>query len=148
MKRRENWIRGAIFIGALIIGLIFGAFIVRPPHTANSHLAPASTATTGVSVMLDYNNGTISTYSNLQIAENETLFQLMQHIAAQHNIPFAYKNYSGLGALITQIGADTNGTGGRYWQYLVNNTLSSVGASSYIPRTNDVIEWKFITTQQ
>ncbi|MCL4427211.1 hypothetical protein M1534_02545 [Patescibacteria group bacterium] len=61
MKRRENWIRGAIFIGALIIGLIFGAFIVRPPHTANSHIAPAPTATTGVSVMLDYDNGTIST---------------------------------------------------------------------------------------
>jgi hypothetical protein len=41
------------------------------------------------------------------------------------------------------MGEYTNGTDRKYWQYFVNGILAPVGADSYVPKEDDVIEWRF-----
>ena len=66
---------------------------------------------------------------------------------AKNKLSFEFKDYSYLGTLVTKIGSKTSGADNRYWQYWVNDKYSAVGASSYIVKSGDIIEWKFIKQQ-
>lgn len=125
-----------------------GGITVGSRIYANRGITSPTQQVGNASIMLDYGDGNVATYDNLRLSTNENLMQLMQQTAEDNNIVFDYKNYSGLGALITKIGGKTNGTENRYWQYWVNNKLSAVGASSYVVQPGDVIEWKFISSKQ
>jgi len=127
------------FVGGVTVGS--NIYINRGAVNQTVNVATAS-------VMLDYGDGDVATYGDLTVGGNENLMQLMQDVTGDNHITFLYKDYSGLGALITQIGGKKNGDGSRYWQYWVNNKMAAVGASSYIVQPGDVIEWKFAPSKQ
>jgi len=78
----------------------------------------------------------------------ENLFVLMRNKFEERGVSFAYETFTGLGELMTRIGDQKNGAEGKYWQFWINGTYSQVGASSYIPKAGDTIEWKFTNEQQ
>jgi len=100
-----------------------------------------------ISLMIDFEDGKVTTLNDIEINNNANLLEIMKNKLAAENIPFEYKEYAGLGALVTKIGDKSNGTGTSYWQYWVNNKMPPVGASSYQPRADDIIEWKFLPDQ-
>src|SRR3989338_9571174 len=138
---------------ALIIGfeggLYFGYKNLSPSKiTTNSQNELTTTQEKPkISIMVDFEDGTVKTLNDIEISENANLLDTMKNTFATANIPFEYKEYSGLGALVTKIGDKSNGSGTSYWQYWVNNKMPPVGASSYQPRADDIIEWKFLPDQ-
>jgi len=78
----------------------------------------------------------------------QDLFHTMKEKLAYDGIELYYDTYSGLGELVTQIGDEKNGAEGKYWQFWINGAYSQVGASSYVPKAGDIIEWKFTDEEQ
>ena len=94
-----------------------------------------------------YGDDTIEQNDELRITdyeEGETVWQIMQKALAEKGISLEYEEYDGgLGVLITKIGNKKNGDEGKYWQYFVNGEYANMGASNYIVKNGDIIEWKF-----
>ena len=133
---------------ALMIGFGAGFYfneIFPPAATPPIYLDKQTTQK--VSLMIDFEDGKVTTLNDIEINNNANLLEIMKNKLAAENIPFEYKEYAGLGALVTKIGDKSNGTGTSYWQYWVNNKRPLVGASSYQPRAGDIIEWKFLPDQ-
>lgn len=101
-----------------------------------------------VSMMIDTGVGKIETFTGIVPLEGETLFALTRRTAQGNNLPFAYKDYAGLGAMITQIGPVQDSSSGAYWQYWVNNVYAQVGAAAYEVQPGDVVVWKFTSSKQ
>ena len=80
--------------------------------------------------------------------KGENLFVLTKNKLSEEKVEFNYESYSGLGELITQIGDKKGGANGKYWQYWVNGNYAQIGASSYIVKSGDIIEWKFTDEKQ
>ena len=97
--------------------------------------------------MIDYGNGTLKTFER-SLSPNETMLQLLTDAAKESGIGLETKNYGSLGVLVVQIGQMKNGDGEKYWQYWVNNIAPPLGADKYIVQPGDVIEWKFIKSQE
>ncbi|OGL81123.1 hypothetical protein A2936_00795 [Candidatus Uhrbacteria bacterium RIFCSPLOWO2_01_FULL_47_25] len=138
---------------ALVIGfgggLYFGYKNLSPSKiTANPQRELVTTqGQPKISIMVDFEDGTVKTMNDIEVNNNANLLDTMKNAFATTNIPLEYKEYAGLGALVTKIGDKSNGTGTSYWQYWVNNKRPDVGASSYQPKNGDIIEWKFLPDQ-
>lgn len=100
-----------------------------------------------VSLMLDFGNGEIKTFTDLDFTENQNVFDLLKQVTEKNNIELLYKDYGGdLGVFIESIGGVKNNNDS-WWQYWVNNKYSEIGASNYIIQLGDVIEFKFVKGQ-
>ena len=78
---------------------------------------------------------------NLQITQGQTLYEVLQNEENQKLISFAGRQHTGLGFFVTDIGNLHSG-GGKDLLYYVNGIEASSGISVYVPKKNDVIEWK------
>lgn len=138
---------------ALIIGfgggLYFGDKNLSPSKITSDPQKELATVQekAKISIMIDFEDGKLTTLNDIEINKNANLLDTMKSALAADNIPLEYKEYAGLGALVTKIGDKSNGTGASYWQYWVNNKRPDVGASSYQPKNGDIIEWKFLPDQ-
>ncbi len=132
----------AFMLGA-VIGAAFGSVGQSPQRTPVGSGQIAGVA----SVMLDFGDGRVRTFHDVPVAAGETMFDFLKRFTVEQKIEFTYKEYSGLGSLVTQIGDQVGGTGEKYWQYWVNNRSPEIGASQYLVQAGDVIEWKFIKYQ-
>ncbi len=133
---------GIIFILGIIIGVSIGPRIA--PASSIAERTESGTA----SIMFDYGDGEIDTYQSIALVQDETLFTFTRRVAKENNIAFGYKEYTGLGAFITQIGQSSQEGEDASWQYWVNNTYGTVGVSTYEVQPNDVIVWKFTKGQR
>jgi hypothetical protein len=101
-----------------------------------------------VGLMIDAGLGEVRTFTDIVPLEDETLFSLTRRVAQEEDIPFAYKDYAGLGAFITQIGPMQESANGAFWQFWVNNVYAQVGADAYVVQPGDVVVWKFTASKQ
>ncbi|MBI2633979.1 MAG: DUF4430 domain-containing protein [Parcubacteria group bacterium] len=125
-----------------LVGIVFASGTL--PKIFVSKFSPSPTASQAVTLKIDYGDGTSATITDYLHKENETLFEFMKFIPKKDEKQFIeYKEYSGLGVLITRIGSKSNGEEDKYWQYLVNGEFAKVGADSYILGAGDIVEWKF-----
>lgn len=74
--------------------------------------------------------------ANYSVPAGTTVFELMRG-----KMPIAYKEYAGLGALITCINTRCQNST-HYWQYYVNGGLAPVGVSFYKIEQPIRIEWR------
>ena len=132
-----------VTLSSLFIGYLIGV---------KTSLSPAVTDVTqkngSASLMLDFGDGLIKTYRNINVTGSTTLFALTEELTKNNNLAFETKEYKGLGVLIEKIGEKKNGVGNRYWPYWVNNVSVQVGAGEYQVKAGAVIEWKFIPYAQ
>ena len=144
MKTTKLFLFAIVFFAG---GTLFGASFIRQNIPDSPLSSPAATAEKAVSVMIDYGGGTLTTFTDIQFGDGETLFELLAKKLSAESITFEYRDYKELGKLITRIGDKENGDGKQYWQYWVNNRHAEVGADAYALRPGDVIEWKFLKSQ-
>jgi hypothetical protein len=77
----------------------------------------------------------------LPIGKGETLSVLLSTAQKNGVLSLRGKTYPGLGFFVTDIGTLHQGAG-KFLVYYVNGVSASVGASTYIPKNGDHIEWK------
>lgn len=98
----------------------------------------------GVTLVLDFGGGKISTYSGIKMAE-QTALGVLKKVTSDKKLELEIKEYS-FGNLITQIGDKAN-TKEKAWVYFVNGKSGEVAADKMEVKDGDVIEWKYITPQ-
>ena len=84
--------------------------------------------------------------SNFALAfnEGETALDFMKRAKSQGLVSFDYEEYSGFGAMITEINGTENGKDNKYWMLYVNGKLSDKGCSSEkLSKSTEKVEWKF-----
>ncbi len=77
------------------------------------------------------------------IKEGTNLLELMEILVEKNksDFSFKYKKYPGVGIFINEINGQSDGPG-NYWLYYINGVESSVGASDYQLKPEDMIEWR------
>lgn len=90
----------------------------------------------------DFGSGEKREFKDVALSEGQNLFDVMRAELKKENVIFLYAESKSMGVFISQIGDKKNGAGS-YWQFWVNGKYSQVGASSYIPKPNDLVEWRF-----
>lgn len=70
-----------------------------------------------------------------------SLFMILSAEKERGAITFAGKEYPALGFFVTELGTLREGNG-KHLMYTINGTEASVGVSSYVPTTGDVVVWE------
>lgn len=127
--------------GLIVLGFASALFFAGNDQADVAYDSPAAdSAVATARLTIDFGGGGIKNFEIKPRGEN--LFVLTKNKLSEEGIDVAYKTYKGLGDLIIKISNKKSG-GGKYWQYWVNGDYAQVGASSYVPKSGDVIEWKF-----
>jgi len=123
-------------------------FLPASPAPANSSPA-VNEGKIKVNLMLDFGDGKVKTFNNVEIAKEGTVFDLLKTAAAENSLALDFKDYGGdLGVMIKSIdGAGADATSGKYWQYWLNNSYAKVGAAAQKLAAGDLVEWKLIKGQ-
>ncbi len=79
---------------------------------------------------------------DLQFKAGLSLFEVLTKAAADKKITLLSKEYPPLGFFVTQIGNLKDGEDGKHLFYYINGQEATVGASDYILKDGDRIEWK------
>ncbi len=148
-----------IAVAIFFVGLYIGQYYTVIPDLTNiqnsntnqsqEQATESSEELTQVSMMLDYVDGVIKTFNDIEVNDGTSAFKLLEKITQENDIGLNYKDYGGeMGAMIELIGGvENNFDEGNYWQFWVNNTYSVVGASNFELHRGDVIEWKYTKDQ-
>ena len=148
----KNWKVIIVFVGVVVILLaIFSISSVKqiplPSVSTPQSYSLQEKSQEKVSLVIDYGDGKVYNY-DIPFTEGINVFQVLQTATAGNGIDLKYEEYSGLGALVTQIGPSKGGEGRNYWQFWVNGKYATTGATSHIVQPGDIIEWKFTNGQQ
>lgn len=109
--------------------------IVRAPETSVALTKTVSEPEGTATLIVDSNR-----YA-LTAPAGSTLKDAHDRLQTESSFTYAYRNYSGLGALVTEINGRAS-TGEYVWILHVNGEKSATGISSTRIRSGDVIEWK------
>lgn len=137
------------FIAVFILGLFCGVVLSQQRQSVDTPLPQGGVEQTlnQYQLMIDYGDDTMVTANDIGFTQGDTIFAAMQSELNKKNVPFEFKQYSGLGTLVTKIGSKENGGGKRYWQYWVNGKHPDIGADQQLLKPGDVVEWKFTSFQ-
>ena len=94
----------------------------------------------GVSLVIDYGEGKISTYSAVP-AEGSVL-DILKSVAGKEGISLETKEYD-FGVMVTAI-AGRESSAERAWIYFVNGESGAVAADKNNIKAGDVVEWRYI----
>ena len=112
--------------------------------TATLPILAAEPGKEGVSLTVDFNDGSQLRYTGLDWNDKMTALAALE-VAAKHRRGFEYKvRGSGSIAFVTEIEGQSNeGANGRNWLFKVNGKLAKVGAGSHKLQQGDRVEWEF-----
>lgn len=144
-----------IIVGSAVAVFIAVAFFVawprshriisdRPAGVAEEQSVSSST----FSLAINFGDGTARRFDSVLFSAGENLFQALQKKTADEKITFEFKEYPGLGMLVSRIGENKNGEQGKYWQYWVNGKYAEKGPDAYVIKLGDAVEWKFEGSKQ
>lgn len=86
---------------------------------------------------------------NFEITKDITVYELMQNLSASSIKPFRFsgQEYTGLGFFVNEInGIKNDPQAGKYWIYYINGESAKVGISHQQINSQDIIEWKYDST--
>ena len=124
-----------IVLLAFVAGVLLGQSVSILPQSV------MTTDSGKVSLMVDFGDGEVHTYTDTVSFQDTTVFELLE----EHE-PTEYEMYEGVGVFVKGISGKTNDAE-RFWQYWVNNQYAMVGADQYLLSAGDNVEWKLIQTQ-
>jgi hypothetical protein len=128
----------------LTLGFLFG--LSYQPQTALAPVSPTVNVPAKIkaaTVLIKFSDNEVREIQNVSITKDETVLDLTDKVAKENNLIFKTKDYGSLGVLITQIGEKINGQDNMYWQFLVDDKYSEIGASLYKLQGGEKIEWRF-----
>ena len=134
------------FLGGLL--LLNNMFFIHPNVNSNSNSEGTQNAITpayNLTLYIDYGNGTVEKYFNLNLTNvpNVTVLDLLIKVAAV--------NYSWYGdaVFVDAINGVFNNenNSNRWWQYWVNGKLPMVAANQYYLKNNSLVEWRYWYSQ-
>jgi hypothetical protein len=133
-----------IFFVIIFIILLIGIYLFRPQNQEPEiKLQPIEKIQVGLRI--NYGDGANKNFSNINIENNLSVFDLLLKMQAENNIELTYDDYGGdLGTMITAIDGLNNGADNYWWKYWVNDDYANMGASNYILNDGDKIEWKYV----
>ena len=129
-------------ISICVVGLGFLILKPTPPlHSIESISSntPLEQSSSISAVTLSFDFGGEKKAFDIATSGQENLFELIE----KTDLNIETKNFPPIGKMIVSINGFKNGTDGKYWQYWINGQYAQIGASSYKPKPNDSIEWKF-----
>lgn len=132
-----------LIVVAVAAFLLGWSFFQRPAPAWWSDEVEESQVKT-VSVMFDFGDGGVKSFADVSFLEGEHLFDVTKRLAEQNNLTFRYQPPGQYGILIDQIGDKVGGTDGKYWLWWENNRMGQVASDSYVLKSGDVLEWKFL----
>jgi len=113
--------------------------------TNTEKIAPNITATTSEQFLSAQMTVGDKIYQ-LRFTAGEKLIDTMEKLQAMSDQSFsmATKEYIGMGKFVEEInGIKNNPAQSEYWGYYINGISAQIGASSYILKEGDNIEWKY-----
>ncbi|OGF52522.1 hypothetical protein A3I27_02815 [Candidatus Giovannonibacteria bacterium RIFCSPLOWO2_02_FULL_43_11b] len=125
-------------IAAVVSLLSLGAYLYFHVDSPTGNFDSAA-----VTLIFDYGDSRREVFANEEFKQGENLFNFTKNELAAKNIIFEFQKYPSLGKMVTKIGDKKNSAEGGYWQYWINGNYASVGASEYLLKPGDKIEWKF-----
>ncbi len=128
----------AAAVAVFLLGLSFGSRPALAP-TVNQG---AGVAQHTVDVLLD-DGAKITGWQNVALPSGATVLTVLKQVAQQKNLALDVDTGSSMGAFVKQIGAQKNGTGGKYWQYWVNGGQPMVAADRYMLKGTETVLWTF-----
>ena len=147
LKNKRIWIVAWVAIAAVFVLWAFPYFIASPVGVTTSPSTSPATSTAQATLIVF--NGTKNTIdASVPIFGTSTVFSLLQSAATSSGVAFAYKDYPGMGYLVTKIGDKANGAGEAYWQYWINGAYAEKSADQQPVYNGDIIDWKFTASQQ
>ncbi len=135
----------SLIVASVVVLVLAGVSFLVGTETPTDNSVVNNTVSTA-RLIVDFGDGEIKHFKLEPHGEN--LFLLMKGKLSEEGIDVAYETFTGLGELITRIGDKKGGDGGKYWQYWINGNYAQVGASSYVPKAGDIIEWRFTDEKQ
>lgn len=137
-----------LFVVGFLLGWSYHPRIASAPvvNEKNVTVTQQAPVVQTVSVMLDFGDGTVRTFQNVNIGNAKNLFDVVKTLSETGNgFVFKYKPPGQYGVMIDQIGNKNSGDeGGKYWLFWVNNIEAMQSADNTPVKAGDVIEWKFI----
>jgi len=135
-----------LFVIVFFIGMVAGVFITKYQAELEQPTIISKPEEITVSLMLDFGDGTIKTYTDIKLNKNKTVLDLLKRCSkdVQNHFELDYDIHPEWGAFIKKIGEKENRKDDKYWQYWVNNIYATIGASQFELKNGDVVEWKFI----
>lgn len=106
---------------------------------------PSPQALETVSLMLDFGDGTVKSWTEVPFVEGQTLFDLTAKIARENNLALEFDPPGEYGIFLKSIGDKKGGEeGGKWWMWWVGGKAGEVAADQYRIQPGDVLEWKFV----
>lgn len=141
-----------IIIAIFAIGFFFGQsnpglFNYNEPNPEENSVSEPSTIT--ASLMVDFGDGQIQTFNNIELAEETSVFDFLKKVSEDNNLELKYQDFGEeLGVMVEKIGdKENNFDKNHYWQYWINNSYAKVGASQMKLNNHDNVEWKYTMGQ-
>jgi hypothetical protein len=150
--RPKIWLGAALLV---VVGFLLGWSLHPAPAVAPGigvaglnvgvTTTPVEKAKT-VSVMLDYGDGTIKTWDDVDISKSANLFEVLKTLSAgSDGFALDAKPPGEYGVMIDRIGDKKNGDeGGKYWLFYVNGKMGEKSSDNTELKPGDVVEWKFV----
>lgn len=132
-KSRSVWLA----IALLVVGIGAGAWAWNSNRSATNGVSDnANVAVQNVNAAANTNTVSATTYSYAG-QDGKTALELLK-IAYPNSTT---KTSGSLGEYVTGINGREAGSS-EFWELFVNGTSSSVGASAYVTKSTDTLEWK------
>lgn len=130
-----------IYLTSVLFLTIFLIGCAQPKEV--KRVAPTSVVkrVEGITLILDFGEGEISTFSGIKVVE-KTVFSALKKVIDDKKLELKTKEYS-FGNLVTQIGDKVN-TKEKAWIYFVNGKSGEVAADKKEVKDGDIIEWKYM----
>ncbi len=114
-------------------------------QTATDESLVPSPKSQPVSLMLDFGDGTVKSWTDRPYVEGETLFDLTAKIVRENNLTIDFDPPGEYGIFLKSIGDKKGGEeGGKWWLWWANGKAGEVAADQYRLQPGDVTEWKFV----
>ena len=168
MKKNSIYvvISAVIVLCLLSIGLLFyGKDLSQPSgqdfpiyNSENLESVPSGTVSSSSellqedkSILFDISNKIQINFSagdsvyQISIPKDSSIYDAMTYLSASGIPPLVFEaeNYPSLGYFVKSINGVRN-SGGYYWTLYVNGQYSTLGATQYILKEGDKIEWKYV----
>lgn len=142
-------------MGALLaaVGFLLGWSVHPTPYLAPQAASvpsaevgaatPAEAAT--ASMMIDFGDGDVRTWSGVAINDGETVLDLTRSLSGDGGFALKEEPPGKYGVMVDAIGDKINGSdGGKYWTFYVNDAMGDRSSDATALAPGDVVEWKFV----